>query len=314
MSLTALHEVEVNPTAAEPLFETFEVEVAGGELLVARAGPPPDQARSVVLALHGMTGTHMVFRTVARELGRIASDVCLLVPDLRGRGASAQLPRPYGIREHVADLIKVLDHAGVERVVVTGHSMGCNIAVRLASEHPERIAAVVLLDGGIPVMPGNTMADEDECGDAHGILDRFEWTCDTVDEYIAYWRKHPGLKAAWDEDVEAFVRRDFVQDSGGVRCAANLEAVRQDVSDVMLDGLTWTAVKRVVAPVRLLRAERGMYDDEPLIPADELDEFVRDHPHVTVDRVADVNHFTLTIGAGHGPRHVAAALAEAGAR
>jgi hypothetical protein len=124
-----------------------------------------------------------------------------------------------------------------------------------------------------------------------------------------YWRAHPGLKGAWDEDVEAFVRRDFKRDPDGVRCLAHLEAVRKDVTDVMLDGRTWTAITRVSAPVRLLRAERGLYDDEPLIPLDALDEFVRDHPHVSVELVSDVNHFTLVIGGGHGPLHVAATLA-----
>jgi hypothetical protein len=105
------------------------------------------------------------------------------------------------------------------------------------------------------------------------------------------------------------VRRDFIEDRDGVRCRAKLEAVRKDVTDIMLDGRTWTAITRVSAPVRLLRAERGMYDDEPLIPLDELDEFVRDHPQVSVELVNDVNHFTLVIGAGHGPRRVAATLA-----
>ena len=317
MSVPAVDEVAVTSqdalSAREPFRDSFEVAVAGGTLHVARAGSPPAEAKSVVLALHGMTGTHMVYRTVARELARTAPDVCLLVPDLRGRGASARLPAPYGMAVHVADLIAVLDHAGVERAVLTGHSMGCNISARLAAEHPERVEAVVLLDGGLPLLPGNIMADEDECGDAHGILDRFESTYDSVDAYIDYWRQHPGLAPAWDDDVEAFVRRDFVEDRDGVRCAANLEAVRKDVTDIMLDGVTWNAIKRVSAPVRLLRAERGMYDDAPLIPLDELDEFLRDHPRVSVELVPDVNHFTLTIGAGDGPRRVAATLAGAGA-
>ena len=313
MSVTAVHEAGVNsPEAAdnhEPFCDAFDVAVTGGMLHVARAGSPPAEAQSVVLALHGMTGTHMVYRTVARELTRTAPDVCLLAPDLRGRGASAGLPAPYGMAVHVEDLIATLDHAAVERVVVIGHSMGCNIAARLAAEHPERVSAVVLLDGGLPLLPGNVMGDDDEEQDeSHSILARFESTYATVDAYMGYWRQHPGLEHAWDEDVEAFVRRDFKLDRDGVRCLARLDAVRKDVADVMLDGRTWTAITRVGAPVRLLRAERGMYDDEPLIPREALDEFVRDHPHVSVELVSDVNHFTLVIGGGHGPLRVAATL------
>jgi hypothetical protein len=59
-----------------------------------------------------------------------------------------------------------------------------------------------------------------------------------------------------------------------------------------------------------LRAERGLYDDDPIIPLRLLDEFLRDNPHVSVEMVPDVNHYTMLMGGGHGPRRVAATLAE----
>jgi lipase len=295
---------------SEPFQTYFDVPVAGGALTVARAGPPPEAGRTIVLGLHGMTGTHMIYRTVARELGRSARPVCVLAPDLRGRGRSAHLPEPYGFAVHVADLIAVLDHAGAERAIVVGHSMGCNIAARFAADHPERVAAVVLLDGGLPLLPENFISDDPEEAEPHGLLDRFESTFATVEEYLAYWRNHPALNSAWDEDIDAFVRRDFVEDGDGVRCVAILEAVRTDVTDLMFDGLTWTSVTRVRSPVRVMRAERGLYDDEPLIPLPGLDAFLRHHPHISVETVPDANHFTIVIGGGHGPRLVAATVAE----
>jgi pimeloyl-ACP methyl ester carboxylesterase len=294
---------------SEPFQECFEVPVEGGGLTVARAGAPVGSGAPVVVLLHGMTGTHMVYRTLARELG--GGELCLLAPDLRGRGGSAGLPAPFGMEAHVADLIAVLDHVGVERAVLVGHSMGCNIAARLAAEHPERAAGLVLVDSGLPLLSDRLVwGDGSEEEEPPGIFDRFERTFATRAEYLAYWRNHPGLKAAWDEDVEAFVHRDFVEDRDGVRCVQNATAVLADVTGLLFDGVTWTAVTRVTAPVRLLRAERGMYDDEPLIPLEDLAEFVREHPHVDVEIVDGVNHFTLLIGGGHGPRRVAATLAE----
>jgi pimeloyl-ACP methyl ester carboxylesterase len=251
----------------------------------------------------------MVYRTVARLLAGASPSLCLLAPDLRGRGASAVLPGPYGMAAHVDDLLAVLDHTGAGRAVVVGHSMGCNVAVRFAADHPERTAAVVLLDGGLPLLPDDVMSEDDEEDDMRALLTRFEARYATADEYLAYWRNHPALKNAWHEDIEAFVRRDFVEDASGVRCAAKLEAVRTDVTDLMLDGRTWTAVKRVRAPVRVLRAERGLYDDDPLIPVRPLEAFLRDQPQVSAEMVPDVNHFTLLIGGGDGPHRVAATLA-----
>jgi pimeloyl-ACP methyl ester carboxylesterase len=297
---------------SEPFQTYFDVPVAGGGLTVARAGSPPAPGGTVVLALHGMTSSHMAYRTVARELCTDARPICLLAPDLRGRGRSAHLPAPYGIAVHVADLIAVLDHVGADRAIVVGHSMGCNIAARFAADHPERTAAVVLLDGGLPLMSESVVADsaEEEGGERHGLFDRLEATFATVEEYQAYWHKHPALKGAWDEDIDAFVRGDFVEDEHGVRCVVQQQAAVSDVADVMLDRLTWTSITRVSAPVRLLRAERGLFDDDPVIPLPELVEFLREHPQIAVEMVPDVNHFTLVMGAGHGPRRVVATVAE----
>jgi lipase len=295
---------------SEPFQTYFEVPVAGGSLAVARAGPPPEAGRPVVLGLHGMSGSHMIYRTVARHLGREERPPCLIAPDLRGRGLSAELPEPYGMTTHIADLVAVLDHVGVERAVLVGHSMGCNIAARFAADHPERTAAVVLLDGGLPLLGEADVSVDEDGEEPHGLFDRFELTFETVDEYVGYWRNHPALKAVWDEDIETFCRRDYVVEEDRVRCVVNQKAPLTDVHDLLFDGRTFKAVTRLHAPVRLMRAERGMYDDDPLIALPDLEKFLREHPHVSVDLVPDVNHFTLVIGGGHGPRRVAATLVE----
>jgi lipase len=270
----------------------------------------PEADRPVVLVIHGMTSGHMAYRTVARELCGGARPVCLLAPDLRGRGRSARLPEPYGIAAHIADLVAVLDHAGADRVIVVGHSMGSNIAARFAADHPERATALVLLDSGLPIGSERILCDDAEEGEPRGLLDRLESTYASPGEYMAFWRSHPALKDAWDDDVEAFVRSDFVEVEGGVRCVVEMKAAMRDVADLIFDGRARTAVTRVRVPVRLMRAERGLFDDDPTIPLPELEEFLRHHPHVSVEMVPDVNHYTILMGGGHGPRRVAATLAE----
>jgi lipase len=262
-----------------------------------------------VLVLHGMTSCHMAYRTVARELSENAP-VCLLAPDLRGRGRSAHLPKPYGMATHVADLIAVLDHAGVDRAIVVGHSMGGNIAARFAADHPERTAAVVLLDSGLPLGGPDDDEEPDEGDEISGLFARFETEFASVEEYVAHWRNHPALENAWDEDIEAFVHCDYVVDENGVRCVVNRAPVAVDIQDLIFDGETWEAVTRVQAPVRLLRAERGLRDADPLIPLQQLDECLRENPHVTAELVPGVNHYTILMGGGRGPRRVAAFLAE----
>jgi pimeloyl-ACP methyl ester carboxylesterase len=283
----------------------FEVPVAGGALNVGYAGPPPEAAASVVLAVHGVTASHVAWRTVARELaGRTAA--CLVTPDLRGRGRSATLPCPYGLATHVDDLTAVLDHVGADRAVMVGHSMGAHVAARLAADQPRRAAGLVLVDGGLPrIAPLHESEGEPDSDDpAPGRM-----PCDTPDEYLAGWRAHPAFTRAWDDDVEAYARYDMSHDGRTARCVVNEDAVQADSFDLVFDNVTRRAIGRVRAPVRLLRAPRGPLDDHrPVIPDDYLEAFAADHPDVDVEHVPDTNHYTLILGSSPGPARVAAAI------
>jgi pimeloyl-ACP methyl ester carboxylesterase len=251
-----------------------------------------------------VTASLMTWRTVARELDE---RICLLAPDLRGRGRSAGLPGPYGMAAHVADLIAVLDHVGTPSAVLVGHSMGAYIAERLAAEHPERAAGLVLLDAGLPFPRPDDAGDMLDSAVANAIM-RLAITFPSADQYVHGWRAHPAFAHAWDADIEAYARYDLVEDGRVARCAASAAAVRTDSSEMVLDDVTRTALDRVRAPVQLLRAERGLFDDDPLIPADGLQAFVAAYPSVRVEEVADVNHYTLVMGRSPGPRRVAAAI------
>jgi pimeloyl-ACP methyl ester carboxylesterase len=288
----------------DPFALRFEVPVVGGTLHVARAGPPASAAECVVLAAHGVTASLMTWRTVARELdGRI----CLMAPDCRGRGRSAGLPGPYGIAAHVADLIAVLDHVGTPSAVLVGHSMGAFVVARLAAEHPERAAGVVLLDAGLPFPRPDDPGELLDSAVASAIM-RLAITFPSADQYVQGWRAHPAFAHSWDEDTEAYARYDLVDDGRVARYAASAAAVRTDSSEMVLDDVNRTALDRVRAPVQLLRAERGLFDDDPLIPADALQVFATAYPSVRVEEVADVNHYTLVMGRSPGPHRVVAAI------
>lgn len=288
----------------DPFADRFEVPVAGGSLHVARAGPPASAAESVVLAAHGVTASLMTWRTVARELD---GAICLLAPDSRGRGRSATLPEPYGMATNVADMIAVLDHVGVRSAVLVGHSMGAFVMARLAAEHPERAAGLVLLDAGLPFPPPEDADEMLDCAVANSVM-RLSITFPSAQQYVQGWRAHPAFVHAWDEDIVAYAYYDMVDDGLAARCVASAAAVRTDSTEMVLDDANRTALERVRAPVHVLRAERGLFDDEPLVPADAADAFAAAHPSMLIEEVADVNHYTLVMGSSPGPRRVAAAI------
>jgi pimeloyl-ACP methyl ester carboxylesterase len=239
--------------------------------------------------------------------------VALLAADLRGRGHSADLPGPYGIDAHVADLLAVLDDAGVERVVLVGHSLGCYVAAGLATLRPERVAGLVLVDGGL-VVPSPPPQDIPEVLDTmiEMALTGVDAVFDSVDDYAESWKSHPALAWAWDDDIEAYVRYNATNGGGAVHSAVVAAAVRADLADLAYHERARTAIERVTAPIRLLRAGRGILDDPyPVIPGSMVDGFLAVQPDAHVETVPAVNHYTIALGAGPGPGAVTAALVAA---
>ncbi len=99
------------------------------------AGPP-------VVLLHGLTATRRYVVMGSRALER--SGVRVLAYDARGHGESDPA-EPYDYPALAADLLGVLDERDVERAVLAGASMGAHTALRLALEHPDRVAGLVLV-------------------------------------------------------------------------------------------------------------------------------------------------------------------------
>jgi pimeloyl-ACP methyl ester carboxylesterase len=293
----------------DPFRASYAVPVAGGRLHVARAGPAPDDAEAVVLAVHGITASHVAWRGAVRALLE-RTDACVLAPDLRGRGRSAQLPPHDRFHAHVDDLVAVLDRLGVERALLAGHSMGAYVVARVAADHPGRASGVVLVDGGLPLPPLREDDDPDEVLEKTlgPALARLPMTFESAERYVEFWRRHPAFRDAWNDDIDAYARADLTSGPGPLRSVTSEAAARVDGTALLLDEPTRTALERVHAPIQLLRAPRGLLDDEKLMISDSvLEDFLAKRPDVYVELVEDVNHYTLLMGAG-APR-VAAAIA-----
>ena len=299
-------------TEASPFQAVERVSVRGGVLHVARAGCTPAEAGVVVLAVHGITASHAHWLAVARQLTK-REDLCLLAPDLRGRGRSAGLPPPEGIATHVEDVLAVLDHAGVRRATLVGHSMGAYVVATAAAAHPDRALAVVMIDGGLPMpVPSDADVDAVLLAVLGPALERLRRTFASEDEYVAFWQAHPAFRGRWDDDVEACVRYDLAGPPGAMRSPVVEDAVRADGASMLRDPSIATAVDNIVAPVTLVRAGRGLLDDDnPVIPRALLEAFCAARPDARVENLEDLNHYTVVVGRSGGAERVAELVAEA---
>ena len=79
----------------------------------------------------------------APQVKRYAERFTVLRFDQRGTGSSSRIP-VASVGEMAEDLRAILDHAGIERARMIGHSTGGAIGVSLALDHPGRLASLVI--------------------------------------------------------------------------------------------------------------------------------------------------------------------------
>lgn len=118
---------------------------------VAGAAPLP------LLLLHGLASAARIWDLVAPTLAR---DRRVIALDQRGHGLSDKPDDGYDFATIVQDDLAAADALGLgPRFAVAGHSWGANVALELAARHPERVGALLLVDGGFGMLrerPGAT--------------------------------------------------------------------------------------------------------------------------------------------------------------
>jgi pimeloyl-ACP methyl ester carboxylesterase len=71
----------------------------------------------------------------------------------RGWVGSTHTPPPVSIGEHAADAAALLEHLGVRRAHIAGHSTGASIGAQLALDHPEKVHTLTLLEPTLLSLP-----------------------------------------------------------------------------------------------------------------------------------------------------------------
>jgi pimeloyl-ACP methyl ester carboxylesterase len=131
---------DVQPFPAD--FRIEEIAVNGTTIHVRIGGAGP-----AVVLLHGYGETGDMWAPLAAALEKTNT---VVVPDLRGMGLSSKPEGGYDKKTQGGDVAGVLDALKIDKTAIVAHDIGNMVAFAFASDYPERVTRLALIDAPIP--------------------------------------------------------------------------------------------------------------------------------------------------------------------
>jgi non-heme chloroperoxidase len=194
-------------------FDTVPLK-SGPRLHCAESG---SSSGAPMLFLHGWPDSWYTFSRVMEALPPAVRAIAF---DQRGFGESDHPRSEYSIQQLAADTVALLDALDIENATLVGHSYGSFVAREVATAHPQRVAALVLIGTGYatttPVLEGlqaalrelpdpipEPFAREFQASTAYRPLPP-----DFFDQLVAESLKVPAW--LWPVQIQALVQHDAV--------------------------------------------------------------------------------------------------------
>ena len=176
-----------------------------------------------VLVLHGWFGDHTIWEPAYRFIDQRAFSFVFM--DYRGYGASRGLVGRHSIAEMSADAIALADHLDWPSFSVVGHSMGGQVAQRIALDAVGRVLAVV----GITPVPAMGVKMPPQAEAFFGaVADSDEVGCQVIDvslgnrlkpniaRQIMRFSRETSDVEAFRHYGEAFIKTDFGEEAKAI--------------------------------------------------------------------------------------------------
>ena len=257
------------------------------DLSLAVAEWPGAGKGPAVVCVHGLTANHTCWASVADVL---APAHRLIAYDLRGRGESDKPETGYSLAHHNEDLLGLLDHFGLKKAVLVGHSLGAHIAVRFAVTHPERVAKLVLVDGGLDVR-------HEVLESLRPAINRLGVEFPSLEMFLGFVRMLPMFEGRWNDYLERYFRYDVEElPAGTVRSKAARHAIEEEIGNLERERL-WVYHHQIKAPSLIFRAPDGLLTPtDCLMTQDEAEAMAHAIPRARLVVVPGTNHYTVLLG------------------
>ena len=159
-----------------------------------------------LLALHGLASSAHWYDIVAPLL---RDKYHIYAPDQRGHGKTTSAPSGYDWQTLSQDLVELMDHIGLDKVSVMGHSWGGNVATNFAANCPDRVEKLIMIDGGFldgRLFPGGTWE-----AFSHRVRPRD--VTGNREEFLGRLRDQLGV--IWNSEIERIVQTMVYEDADG---------------------------------------------------------------------------------------------------
>jgi len=248
---------------------------------------PAAAARQAIVCVHGLTANHTCWASMADALG---PDYRLIAYDLRGRGESDKPEKGYSLEAHGQDLGRLLDHYGLKKAVLMGHSLGAHIALRFAVTQPGRVSRLVLFDGGLDVRA-------EILDSLRPAINRLGVEFPSLEMFLGFIRALPMFEGRWNDYLERYFRYDVeTLPSGAVRSKAAKHAIEEELGNLERERL-WVWHHQVKCPTLIFRAPDGLLTPtDCLMTREEGAAMAHAISKSKLVVVPKTNHYTVLLG------------------
>jgi pimeloyl-ACP methyl ester carboxylesterase len=245
--------------------ESMIVRLTGGERIHyldwrVPSGASSTSERARFVLLHELARTAWSWLPIAR---RLAARHEVVVPDLRGHGASDAPRSGYELESLASDVLTVMagrgwgDAVQGPAAVVAGHGLGALVAVEMARLQPASVAALALLDAGWEEIAQATRMLPMQ------LVEAMAEPPDVMASMEAYLADRRGFDpATWDSDQEVAARAQVVEKHAGHVGLVTKGSVIRRLVDAMYAYQPLVALTVVRCPVSALVADATTADDE----------------------------------------------------
>lgn len=114
-----------------------------------------------IILLHGNASSSVFWKEI---ITMIPDRFNVIAPDLRGYGKTEDklIDATRGFGDQTDDITGLMDHLGIEKAHIAGHSMGGGIIYMMLAHHPGRIQTATLVDPVSPFGFGGTRGEQGE--------------------------------------------------------------------------------------------------------------------------------------------------------